>query len=112
MVALVFYLSLIADPPTIVDFSFADKFQPLLAYSVLMGWFSQLYGSIKRQLFFAIAFCLMGISLEFLQAWGGHRYFELADMVANSAGVFLGWWLSRNWCSGWLYRIDSALSRR
>ena len=90
LIGLVLYLSLTSDPPQIVDFPFADKLKHFFAYSVLMGWFCQLYVSSKRQLFLAIAFCLMGISLEFIQDWGGQRYFEFADMAANTAGVFLG----------------------
>jgi len=33
----------------------------------------------------------MGISLEFLQDWGGVRHFEVNDMIANSSGVLLAW---------------------
>ena len=112
VVALVFYLSLISNPPEVIEFPFADKLEHLLAYSVLMGWFCQIYASKKYQLILAVVFCLMGLSLEFIQGWGGHRYFEFADMAANTAGVLLGWWLSRGWCAGWLYRVDQASSRK
>ena len=112
MIGLVLYLSLTPSPPDVLDFSFADKLEHLFAYSMLMIWFSQLYNSRKHQLLLAAIFCLMGISLEYLQGWGGHRYFEYSDMVANTAGVFLGWWLSHNLCAGWLVRVDQALFRR
>ncbi len=111
MIGLVLYLSLTSNPPDVLDFAFSDKLGHLFAYSVLMGWFSQLYQSKKHQFFLAAGFCLMGISLEFIQGWVGHRYFEFADMAANTTGVFLGWWLNRGWCAGWLFRIDQALSR-
>jgi VanZ family protein len=111
-VGLVFYLSLISDPPKVYEFLYADKLEHLLAYAFLMGWFSQLYNSRKKQIILATAFCLMGISLEYIQGWSGQRFFEYTDMAANTAGVFLGWWLSRGWCAGWLVWIDQALSRQ
>lgn len=109
-IALVLYLSLMPDPPKFSGFLYADKLEHLIAYTFLMGWFSQLYNSRTHQLTLVMIFCLMGISLEFIQGWGGHRFFEYADMAADTAGVFLGWWLSNNWCAGWLIRIDQALS--
>jgi VanZ family protein len=112
LVGLVLYLSLTSNPPQVGDFPFIDKFNHFFAYSVLMGWFSQLYQSTKHQVIWAVGFCLMGVSLEILQGLGGHRYFEYTDMLANTAGVFLGWWLSRGWCAGWLVRVDQALSRQ
>ena len=112
LIGLVLYLSLTPNPPDTLDFVFADKLEHLVTYSVLMGWFSQLHQSTKHQVFWAVGFCLMGVSLEILQGLGGYRYFEYADMAANTSGVFLGWWLSRGWCAGWLVRVDQMLSRK
>ena len=112
MIGLVLYFSLMSNPPGVVNFPFADKFEHLLAYGLLMGWFCQIYILKKHQLMLAVLFCLMGVSLEILQGMGGHRFFEYTDMVANVTGVSLGWWLSRNWCSGWLYRVDQVLFHR
>ena len=111
-VGLVIYLSLSPNIPNIVSFRLVDKLEHLFAYGFLMGWFCQIYVHKKYQLVLAVLFCLMGVSLEILQDLGGSRYFEYADMVANTAGVFLGWWLSRGWCAGWLFRADQALFRR
>jgi VanZ family protein len=111
-IGLVFYLSLHPHPSDIVSFPFVDKFEHLIVYCLLMGWFAQIYVSRRPQLILAILFCLMGVLLEILQGMGGHRYFEYTDMAANTAGVFLGWWLSRNWCTGWLVRVDQVLSRQ
>ena len=111
MIGLVLYFSLTSNPPGVVYLPFADKFEHLLAYGLLMGWFCQLYAPKKHQLILAVMFGLMGVSLEILQGLGGHRFFEYTDMVANITGVFLGWWLSRGWCAGWLFRVDQALSR-
>lgn len=111
LVALVVYLSLTTSPPEMLEFTYADKIKHLLAYGVLMGWFSQLYPSIKQQLFWALVFCLLGISMEFAQGWGGQRTFDIADMLANACGVLLAWWLVNNWLAGSLLRIDHELLR-
>ena len=110
MVGIVLYLSLVPSPPEVLDFTFSDKFEHFFAYAVLMGWFAQLYIPKSRQIFIAVALCLLGISMEFIQGWGGHRFFDVADMAANSLGVLLGWWLSSRWLAGCLLRVDRALS--
>lgn len=111
LVSTVLYFSLVSGPPEVLDFASSDKLEHLFAYSVLMGWFAQLYVLRVRQIFIAVALCLMGISVEFIQGWGGHRFFDVGDMVANSLGVLLGWWLSIRWQAGSLLRVDHILSR-
>lgn len=111
LIVLVIYLSLTANPPEILEFAFADKLKHMLAYSVLMGWFGQLYSSAKHQLVWVAVFCLLGVMMEFGQDWGGQRTFDVADMLANSIGVVLAWWLVKNWLAGSLLRVDYVLSR-
>jgi len=111
LIVSVLYLSLVPAPPEVLDFTFSDKFEHLFAYSVLMGWFAQLYVLRMRQTFIAIALCLMGISVEFIQGWSGYRLFDVVDMAANSLGVLLGWWLSNRWLAGSLLRLDHAVLR-
>ena len=111
LVSLIVYLSLTPGPPKVIEFAFADKLEHLLAYGILMGWFGQLYLSWKSQLVWVLAFCLLGVGMEFAQGWGGHRFFDVADMAANSLGVLLGWWLGSRWLAGSLLRIDHILSR-
>jgi glycopeptide antibiotics resistance protein len=36
----------------------------------------------------------LGVCIEILQGLGGYRYFEYADMLANSGGVLMGWGLA------------------
>ena len=111
LVALVIYLSLTPSPPEVLDFAFSDKLEHLFAYSVLMGWLGQLYVSTRQQNLLAVGFCLMGVALEFAQGWGGHRFFDVADMAANTLGVLLGWWLTRTLFAGILLRVDRSISR-
>ena len=93
MILTVIVLSLI---PVEVDLSDGgDKWSHLLAYGGLMFWFGGLFSDAIRQLQIALALIAMGVALEFLQRETGYRSFEVADMVANSIGVLLGWGLVR-----------------
>jgi len=111
LLATIVYLSLTPNPPEIIEFAFADKVKHFIAYSVLMGWFGQLYSARKAQILWALVFSLLGVVLEFAQGWSGYRFFDVGDMAANTIGVLLGWWLSRRWLAGSLLRVDSALSQ-
>ena len=93
LILLVVYLSL---TPTPVDLPLekGDKLSHVLAYLVLMWWFANLYPSAHHRICWAAGFVLLGIVLEFLQRWTGYRSFELADMVAGTLGVALGWILA------------------
>ena len=68
-----------------------DKLEHLLAYGTLMFWFCVLYRPLRVRAAYAAGFIAMGIALEFVQRWLGYRSFEVADMVANTAGVGVGW---------------------
>ena len=87
MVAAIAWLSLTPSPPKL-DIHGADKLGHLLGYGGLMFWFAQLYA---RRAGFAAGFIAMGIALEFLQGRLGYRSFEFHDILADSAGVLLGW---------------------
>lgn len=93
IVALVFYLSLTPHPPQPVSFEGIDKAEHALAYAVLMLWFCQLY--LERRIRLFIPFVAMGVGIEILQGMTGYRYFEYADMVANTTGVLIGWGLAK-----------------
>lgn len=55
-----------------------------------MFWFCVLYRALRVRAFYASGFIAMGVALEFVQGSLGYRSFEVADMVANAAGVTLG----------------------
>lgn len=87
-VVAVIYLSLTPRPIN-MPMSYGDKWGHLLAYGMLMGWFVQLYRRRSLLLLHALFLIALGVSLEFLQGLTG-RYFEYADMAANTTGVLLG----------------------
>jgi hypothetical protein len=84
------WLSLTPSPPTL-DVEQGDKLQHLAAYGTLMFWFCQLYPRRLTRLAYAAGFCAMGVALEFLQGMTDYRTFDVHDMLANAAGVLLGW---------------------
>ena len=90
-VAIVFYLSLMPVPPQPVAFWQADKLEHLLAYCLLMLWFSQVYRKFSARLLMAILIVSIGVLIEYLQRETGYRNFDYADMVANGFGVLVGW---------------------
>lgn len=90
MVAFVIYSSLTSSPVS-VGIAYSDKFLHTVGYFGLMGWFLQIYHQKATRFLLAAAFITLGISLEFLQDWGGIRYFEVNDMIANTSGVLLAW---------------------
>jgi VanZ family protein len=90
LVATVVYLSLAADMPAVPGED-SDKYGHLIAYGVMMYWFTQIYGRLRARIVIAAGLIALGIVLEFLQGYSGYRSFEYADMIANAVGVFLGW---------------------
>ena len=79
----------------------------VFAYACLMGWFSQLYRHDLTRLLLAIAFVVMGITIEFLQAMTPTRQFEVLDMIANSSGVLLAWALAYTWVGTLLSKFEA-----
>jgi VanZ family protein len=94
-VATVFYLSLMPHPPQPISFSGVDKWEHALAYALLMLWFCQVYVGHKARVRLLLLLAAMGVGIEFLQGMGGYRYFEYADMLANTTGVLIGWGLAQ-----------------
>jgi len=94
MICLTIYMSLTASGAVVVGSLLNDKVSHTLGYCCLMLWFTQIYKANGKRLLIALLFVAMGVVLEYLQGLGGVRMFEVADMAANTAGVFLGWLLA------------------
>ncbi len=94
-VAAVFYLSLMPHPPQPMSFHGVDKLEHALAYALLMLWFCQVYVGHSTRIKLLLSLVAMGVAIEILQGMSGYRYFEYADMLANTTGVLIGWGLAR-----------------
>lgn len=93
-IVLVCYLSLMPHPPEPVSFKGVDKLEHLLAYAGLMLWFCQVYVTHAARISVLVWLVVLGVGIEILQGMGGYRYFEYADMLANTGGVLIGWGLA------------------
>ena len=89
-IIVVFYLSLMPHPPEPISFNGVDKLEHALAYTSLMLWFCQVYVVSAARIRLFIALVAMGVGIEYLQGMTDYRYFEYADMLANSTGVLIG----------------------
>ena len=108
MVAAVVYGSLMAKLPRGLIF-YSDKITHIVTYCVLMWWFAQLYPP-SRRLLLAALFVAMGVALEFGQAqFSRYRILDTADMLANTAGIIIGWVLVKTPLPLTIHRIERWL---
>lgn len=106
----IIYLTLTPRPPQVIgEIKFGDKIGHLSAYFLLMFWFCQLYIEKYFRIKLACTFILMGILLELLQKLGGIRMYEVADMLANTAGVLIGFALAYFGLNDFLYRLEKIM---
>lgn len=94
MIAIVVYLSVTPSPPD-PFVRVSDKIEHTAAYLALMFWFGSIYRDGRSHHVLAASFISMGVILEFIQRLTGFRRFELLDVTANIAGVFIGWLMLR-----------------
>jgi VanZ family protein len=110
-VLLVVYLSL-ADVPRELEVGNVLNVGHLIAYFWLMIWFAQIYRGRGVRWLWAIAFCALGVALEFAQSMVGYRTFDYADMVLDALGVALGLTLARTAAQDALARLELLLAAR
>ncbi len=108
--AMVVYLSTTSSPPDTSGIQFGDKIFHMLGYFCLFYWFGQIY---RKDYYWqpASGLIVMGVALEFVQYNLGYRHLEFADMVANTSGVFLGWFVTRFVYADWLEMIEKKIRR-
>jgi VanZ family protein len=95
LVMLVIVRSLMPNPPNPANFKGSDKLEHFAAYATMMFWFAQIYTRNRPRWAIALAFVMLGISLECLQGLGGYHTFAYADMGANAAGVVCALFLAQ-----------------
>ncbi len=108
-VALVIYLSLTPNPLDVPRVA-GIKSGHFIAYAWCMFWFSQIYRSTAQRVVIAIALCLLGIGLEYVQGWVG-RDFAYSDMRDDAIGVAAGWIAAATPLSNILAYVDDKLKR-
>jgi VanZ family protein len=108
LAAAIVWLSLTPSPPRL-DFESGDKVGHVAAYAALMFWFCQLHAGRGARLAYASGFVALGVAIEFVQRASGYRSFELLDMLADAAGVALGWACARLAGTRLIERIEAFL---
>jgi VanZ family protein len=87
--------------PSVPDFHLSDKALHVGAYFSMMIWFAGLY-SRKVHPIIAVVLLVLGVALDLLQATTRTRSLEIADIVADAAGILAGlalaFWLLEGWC--------------
>ena len=112
MVIMMCYLSLTSNPPDFnIEFEYIDKVGHFASYFVLMLWFAQLYKTLSARLFYFLFFVFMGIVLEVLQGLGGVRFFEYYDMVANTLGVVVAWFITKGRLNNLFVSFEKSVTR-
>ena len=110
-VTLMIFLSLMPNPPHVPQFRGNDKLGHFTAYVAMTFWFGQIYTRTRVRWTIALAFVVLGISLEYLQLASGYRTFEYADMGANAAGVLCALLLAQTPLSRCLAVVERSLLR-
>lgn len=110
LVMLVVFLSLTSNPvDTGLNFPYEDKVYHAFAYFTLMFWFAQIYHDRFQRNMIAVVFIIMGFTMEYLQSFDPKRYAELGDMVANTSGVALGFFLALGNAKNILLKIEKIV---
>lgn len=107
-VFLVVYLSLMPDPERLASPQ-AMNAGHVVAYGWLMLWFAQIHRTPAIRWRFALAFCLMGVALEYLQGLTGYRTFDYYDMLNNAVGVAVGLLLAHTPLQNGLMALEARL---
>jgi len=111
LVALIVVLSLWPNPPELIGFEQSDTLTHIIAYSILMLWFANIYQQRPYQLRLAIGFFAMGVCLEFLQGMTEYRQFSYADMLANGIGILVALYFAKTRLATCLLHLDTWLAR-
>jgi len=100
-----FYISLKQMSGGTPPFPHFDKFCHFTIYSLLAHYHCNLFLKLKKYWVF-IFFFAMGIMIEFLQGMTGYRFFELADIIANTLGVLFGQTILLKIFPDYIWRLD------
>lgn len=96
-----------SDPP----FTLNDKLAHLVGFLFFMLWFGGLFEA-RRAPFVALGLMAYGLLIEALQSLTPTRHAEGLDVVADAAGILLGWLLGAAGMSRWCLRLEQWLASR
>jgi VanZ family protein len=86
-----------------------DKLEHITAYVLLTTWFGAMFER-RGYALLALLLLLLGIGVELAQGWMAvGRQADWRDLVANSAGIGIGLFLSMRSRQSWLARVEQWL---
>jgi VanZ family protein len=90
--------------------SLNDKLLHTVGFLAFMVWFG---GIFERRFLpgIALALAVYGLLIELLQSLTVTRQAEVPDLIADVAGILLGWLLSAAGLSRWCTKLESWLAR-
>lgn len=91
--------------------SFNDKLVHVGGFMAFMLWFGGIFAS-RSMPRVALALAAYGLLIELLQGLTTARQAEALDLVADVAGILLGWLLSAAGLSRWCTTLESWLAPR
>jgi VanZ family protein len=75
--------------PPLEVFNWWDKAQHAIGFGTLAFLAALAYPLVSRYRL-AVLLCLQGVAIEVLQYWGGYRFGDWQDALADAVGVVLG----------------------
>jgi len=111
MLIVVLVLCLASMPTVLPPLSLSDKLMHLLTFMTLMLWFGGIY-PVEKSRSLILPLLVYGALIELLQLLGGSRSAEWLDLVADAAGIGLGWLLLRIGLAGWSASVERWLGVR
>ncbi len=96
---------------SVMPVSVSDKVAHAATFLVLMLWFGGVFEP-RVAPFLVVTLSAYGLLIEMLQSLTPTRQAEFMDLIADVAGILLGWSLSAAGLSRWCVTLESWFTRR
>jgi VanZ family protein len=96
---------------SVMPVSVSDKFVHAATFLVLMLWFGGIFEA-RVAPFLVVTLSVYGLLIEMLQSLTPTRQADFMDLLADVAGVMLGWVLSGAGLSRWCVTLESWFTPR
>ena len=111
LLMVVLSLSLVPFTGPDLPVTFADKIAHMLAFTVLIVWFSAVIPQSRWSSLFGLLLTY-GVFIEVMQFFTGYRVTEWGDIVADTVGLVLGWLMIKAGLANWANWVERFLGVR
>lgn len=102
-----FAVALLPAPRGMGSIAYGDKIAHAAAFAMIMLWYAQIYSARRDRGRCALGLLALGLGIELLQSLVPYRSADIWDLVADAAGVGLGWLLASTRLGDLLSRFDT-----